>query len=112
VFIGGVIVVIDVASWKAPSLLHSNYRLPEPATDNVPPLPRKRTFAKIMRDMDHPIRRPEDYPPPSIFETPESRPADKVSVSGSVKVPRETFRGPRVKGSSFASKNFRRAVWS
>ena len=82
VFIGGVIVVIDVASWKGPSLLRSNYRLLDPATDNVPPLPRKGTFAKTMWDMDHPIRRPEDYPPPSIFKTPESRPAGKVSVSG------------------------------
>ena len=29
VFIGGVIVVIDVVSRKDPSLLHSNYRLPD-----------------------------------------------------------------------------------
>ena len=46
VFIGGVIVVIDVVSWKDPSLLHSDYRLPDPATDNAPPLPRKGTFAR------------------------------------------------------------------
>ena len=65
VFIGGVIVVIDVVSWKDPSLRHSNYRLPDPATDNAHPLPRKGTFAAAVWDMDHSKGNPEDFPVPT-----------------------------------------------